>query len=63
MPRILLVDDSNSARALLGMKLRERGHEVVDVGDAAKAAELALASPPACVITDLWMPGVSGLQL
>jgi two-component system cell cycle response regulator len=63
VPRILLVDDSNSARALIGMKLRERGHEVVDVADAAKAAELALASPPQCVVTDLWMPGVSGLQL
>lgn len=63
MPRILLVDDSPSARALLGQRLRDRGHDVVDVPDAAAAAELALTSPPDCVITDLWMPGVSGLQL
>jgi two-component system cell cycle response regulator len=63
VPRILLVDDSNSARALLSMKLQERGFEVIDVGDAAKAAEMALASPPHCVVTDLRMPGVSGLQL
>lgn len=63
MPRILLVDDSASARALIGMKLREGGHEVIDVPDAARAAELALQSPPHCVVTDLFMPGVSGLQL
>jgi two-component system cell cycle response regulator len=58
-----LVDDSASARALLGVRLRERSHEVVEVAQAAEAAELALESPPDAVVTDLWMPGISGLQL
>jgi two-component system cell cycle response regulator len=61
--RILLVDDSASARALLGVRLRDAGHDVVEVADAAAAAELALANPPDAVVTDLWMPGISGLQL
>lgn len=63
MARILLVDDSASARALLGVRLRDKGYEVVEVAHAAEAAEMALANPPDAVVTDLWMPGISGLQL
>ena len=63
MPRILLVDDSASARRLLAARLREHGFEVKDAPDAATAAELALANPPHAVVTDLWMPSISGLQL
>lgn len=63
MARVLLVDDSASARALLGVRLREEGHDVVDVAHAAEAAELALERAPDAVVTDLWMPGISGVQL
>ena len=63
MARVLLVDDSASARALLRSRLTENGHEVTDVGQAAEAAELALIKAPDCVVTDLWMPDISGLQL
>jgi two-component system cell cycle response regulator len=63
VPRILLVDDSASARRLLAARLREHGFEVRDAPDAATAAEVALASPPHAVVTDLWMPAISGLQL
>jgi two-component system, cell cycle response regulator len=58
-----LVDDSASARALLGVRLRERAYDVVEVAHAAEAAEIALGSSPDAVVTDLWMPGISGLQL
>ena len=61
--RVLLVDDSASARALLRGRLTEHGHEVVDVGQAAEAVELALIKAPDAVVTDLWMPDISGLQL
>lgn len=63
MPRVLLVDDSASARALLGVRLRAEGYEVQEVASAAVAAELALEEPPDAVVTDLWMPSMSGLQL
>ena len=63
MARILLVDDSASARALLGVRLRDAGYDVVEVALAAEAAEMALDEPPDAVVTDLWMPGISGLQL
>jgi two-component system cell cycle response regulator len=61
--RVLLVDDSASARALLGVRLREKSYEVVEVATAAEAAELAIDRSPDAVVTDLWMPGISGLQL
>src|SRR5258708_1084060 len=63
VPRILLVDDSNSARHIIAAKLREHGYEVTDAPEATSAAELALTKPPHAVVTDLWMPGISGLQL
>ncbi len=63
MARVLLVDDSASARALLGVRLREKGYDVVEVAHAAEAAEIALEKSPDAVVTDLWMPGISGLQL
>lgn len=43
--------------------MRDTGYEVDEVADAADAAAMALASPPDAVVTDLWMPGISGLQL
>jgi two-component system cell cycle response regulator len=61
--RILLVDDSASARHILAARLREQGYEVTDAPDASIGAELALANPPHAIVTDLWMPSISGLQL
>src|SRR5258706_8722361 len=63
MPRILLVDDSASARHFLAAKLREHGYEVEGAPEATTAAEIALTRPPHAIVTDLWMPGISGLQL
>ncbi len=36
---------------------------MTDAPDAASAAEIALAHPPHAIVTDLWMPSISGLQL
>ena len=48
---------------MLGVRLRDKGHDVEEVAHAADAAEIALNKPPDAVVTDLWMPGISGLQL
>jgi two-component system cell cycle response regulator len=47
----------------LGVRLREKEYEVVEVAQAAEAAEIAIDKSPDAVVTDLWMPGISGLQL
>ena len=63
MMRVLLVDDSASTRELISQRLAERGYEVTGASDPLVAAEMAMNSPPDFVVTDLWMPGVSGVQL
>lgn len=44
-------------------RLRERGHEVVELADAQAAMAAIDADPTGVLVTDLAMPGVSGLQL
>jgi two-component system cell cycle response regulator len=63
MRRVLLVDDSPSLRAAAARGLEEAGWTVLVAADAEEALLAALASPPDAVVTDLWMPGLSGLQL
>jgi two-component system cell cycle response regulator len=61
--RIILIDDSPSARTVIGKRLRDHGWDVMEAPDATTGAELAMRTPPDAVVTDLWMPGISGLQL
>ncbi len=61
--RVLVVDDDLSLRQMLGILLRREGYDV----EVAASAEEGLArldrAPPALVITDINMPGMSGLEL
>jgi two-component system cell cycle response regulator len=61
--RILLIDPSDARRDVLSRRLRSQGYTVEDTGDAAAGAHLALSDPPAAVVADLWMAGISGVQL
>lgn len=61
--RIVLVDASDDAREQLARRLSSLGFLVETASNGVEGAALALASPPAAVIADLWMPGVSGIQL
>lgn len=62
--RVLLVDDEESVRKLVGVFLRRRGYEVVTASDGGGAALEAIRSArPDLVITDLNMPGVDGREL
>ncbi len=61
--RILLIDVDDEGRESLAVRLRAQGFVVETAPDGASGAEMALASPPSTVIADLWMTGVSGVQL
>jgi two-component system, cell cycle response regulator len=63
LARIVLVDDSASACAFLKRELEAQQHVVLDFRTAEEAATHAVSSPPDVVVTDLWMPSISGLQL
>ncbi len=63
-PRILVVDDESTIRALLGDILEDLGYESVAVADG-EAAIAALGVPGAAVslaIVDLHLPGKDGLE-
>src|ERR1043165_3587828 len=62
-PRILVVDDEVSARTALADLLRDEGLEVEMAADAFKALGKYEAFSPHVVITDLQMPGMSGIDL
>lgn len=60
---ILLADDDASLRRVLEFQLRETGYEVLSAGDGLAALELFTRRDVRCLITDLRMPGLSGLEL
>ena len=63
MGRILVVDDERSMRDFMEILLQRDNHEVVSCGSAAEAV-LALESDDFdVVISDIRMPGMSGLEL
>jgi two-component system cell cycle response regulator len=62
-PRILLIDVSDASREVMARRLSAQGYSVETAADPVAGADLALATPPAAVIADLWMPSISGVQL
>ncbi len=63
MRRVFVVDDSAAVRSLLAERLRAEGYEVEVFDGAQQAVEGVAADPPDAVVTDLVMPGLSGVQL
>lgn len=62
-PRLLLVDDDEVFRTVLGRALRRKGYEVLTADSSESALPLARASRPQCAVVDLKMSGASGLML
>jgi len=58
-----LVEPDPIALEGLAGRLRAQGYRVRATTDPAAAATWALATPPDAVVSDLWMPGISGVQL
>jgi two-component system cell cycle response regulator len=61
--RVILIDANEGTREVLAARLRSQGYDVEPVPDGATGADLALSSPPAAVISDLWLPSISGVQI
>ena len=60
---ILVADDDDSLRRVLEFQLRESGYEVLTAADGLAALDLFTGREVDCLITDLRMPGLSGLEL
>jgi signal transduction histidine kinase/ActR/RegA family two-component response regulator len=61
--RILVVDDAKPIRTVLRRVLESGGCDVIDAADVSTALELLRTSPVDLVLTDLQMPGRSGVEL
>lgn len=59
---ILLADDDENLRRVLEFQLTEAGYRVSTAADGAKALEIFSGEDFDCVITDLRMPKLSGLE-
>ena len=63
MARILLIDDDDSLRAMLGIYLARAGHTVIQAHDGEEGLELFPATAADLVITDMMMPKKDGLAV
>src|SRR5512136_455503 len=63
MEPLLLVEDKNELRAMLRKALERAGHTVEEAPDGAAAIQKVRARRYLLVITDLKMPGASGLDV
>ncbi len=63
MATILLVEDTASERELMMGYLQDAGHLIIDASNGAEALQKLESATPDVVVTDLVMPGMSGLEL
>ncbi len=60
---ILVVDDDDPVRVMLGRLLRTQGYTVIQATSAAEARRSVEQLRPDLVISDIVMPGESGIEL
>ena len=61
--KILIVDDSRFILASEGKALREYGYDVIEANNGIIAIEKAQAESPDCILLDLLMPDIDGLEV
>ena len=62
-PVVLVVDDESAIADTLAEILTRSGYTAVPAYDAEEALETALLMPPELLITDVMLPGMSGIEL
>lgn len=60
-PKLLLIDDEEGIRKVLGITLRDAGYEVVLANDGERGIELFQQEKPCVILTDIKMPGLDGI--
>jgi FixJ family two-component response regulator len=61
--RVVVIDDDSSVRRALARLIRAAGYEVETLEDAQAYLDHRAIPPPACLVLDVRMPGMSGLEL
>ncbi len=63
MSKLLLIDDEEPVRKIVGLYLRSHGYEVFTAADGPKGIELFQREGPSIVLTDIKMPGMDGIEV
>ncbi|MCW6098973.1 response regulator transcription factor [Lactiplantibacillus plantarum] len=63
MDKILVVDDGPAIVTLLSYNLKQAGYEVVTATDGADALSLGLAQSFTCILLDLMLPKLDGMEV
>jgi two-component system response regulator MtrA len=60
---ILVIDDEMVMRSLVTIAMQRSGYNVVNIEDPLQALDYLKTSVPDCIILDIMMPGIDGLDL
>jgi len=63
MSRVLVVEDSQSQREMIGKLLQENGFEVMTVEDGVEAVEAVKRNKPDLIVLDIVMPRMNGYEV
>jgi CheY-like chemotaxis protein len=63
MRRILIIENDDASRELIGMALLKRGYQVTIAEDGVRGYDTALFLRPDLIITDIRMPGADGIHV
>ncbi len=61
--RILVVDDEQTVREMVGINLRADGYDVVFAADGNEALSVARSASPDLIVLDVMLPGRDGLEV
>ena len=62
-PQVLIVDDEDKIRQVLGAYFRSEGFDVQEAGDGEGALEMLAIGEPDLVILDIMLPGIDGVEV
>jgi two-component system nitrogen regulation response regulator NtrX len=61
--RILIVDDEPGIRTSLGAVLEDEAYTVESVGDGEACLSILDKHPFDCILLDVWLPGMDGMEV
>jgi DNA-binding response OmpR family regulator len=63
MSGLLIVEDEANIRRFVAANLSARGYRVIEAGDAEEGLRIMREQPPAVLVLDIRLPGMSGWDL
>jgi PAS domain S-box-containing protein len=63
MTKVLLIDDEEPVRKIVGLYLRTKGYETLTAADGKTGVERFQQERPPIVLTDIKMPGMDGIEV